>query len=432
MRANTQRPSSRSGPTPTRNAHDMPIKEVFNCIVDDTALVAGTKRSTRDGLRKWVANGSIRLFVPLHALERMKHLSTSTNRIGDDVRDCLQWLDEATSQFPAFVAVQGGFETFNTWAEVEKFALPTTLFSEHDGTAQGADALPQEAEKKLNINGTEDEKRTYTGSSVGSEESRSRSPSSLHSTRSSLCPPSVHTSPAKTTVSLQSDAAEKAPSSTKSDGSGSLAARSATPSHDPNEVPRSLRPLINYILWRVHQEQDPAAALESFIFLSNDTFKAKLAQRFGIRVKRLEQLREVVAREDRDHRNRTKLAKTENITPKPQAEVEAKIPQPDAIESDEEDVVLFKRNVVAPKPVLAVSAAFPIKSVDPNEFGRQTRNFPPRNGRGPSRGHAGFGGPAFKGRAIAAQSAGPIDPNSYARPPPSGRGGRGGKLWMPT
>jgi hypothetical protein len=44
-----------------------PARKVFNCIVDDTALIAGVKKSTRDGIRKWVSQGAIRLCVPLHS-----------------------------------------------------------------------------------------------------------------------------------------------------------------------------------------------------------------------------------------------------------------------------------------------------------------------------------------------------------------------------
>lgn len=43
-------------------------RKIFNCIVDDSALVAGVKRSTRNGIRQWVKNGQIRLFVPLHGM----------------------------------------------------------------------------------------------------------------------------------------------------------------------------------------------------------------------------------------------------------------------------------------------------------------------------------------------------------------------------
>jgi hypothetical protein len=48
-------------------APEPPKRKVFNCIVDDTALIAGVKKSTRDGIRKWISQGAIRLFVPLHS-----------------------------------------------------------------------------------------------------------------------------------------------------------------------------------------------------------------------------------------------------------------------------------------------------------------------------------------------------------------------------
>lgn len=67
----------RNGPARSRGAQqeqnrlpnlEPPTRKVFNCIVDDTALMAGLKKSTRDGIRKWVNMGAIRLFVPLHCM----------------------------------------------------------------------------------------------------------------------------------------------------------------------------------------------------------------------------------------------------------------------------------------------------------------------------------------------------------------------------
>jgi hypothetical protein len=55
------------GPMPLINDQPMASHKLFNCIVDDTALIAGLKKSTRDGIKKWVNNGLIRLFVPLHS-----------------------------------------------------------------------------------------------------------------------------------------------------------------------------------------------------------------------------------------------------------------------------------------------------------------------------------------------------------------------------
>ena len=57
------RPASLEGGNPVCS---LPVRKSFNCIVDDSALVAGVKRSTRNGIRHWVKNGQMRLFVPLH------------------------------------------------------------------------------------------------------------------------------------------------------------------------------------------------------------------------------------------------------------------------------------------------------------------------------------------------------------------------------
>jgi hypothetical protein len=62
--------------TTTTNGTDMPHattkcpvtpRKRFNCFVDDTALIAGLKKSTRDGIKKWVNNGAIQVYVPLHS-----------------------------------------------------------------------------------------------------------------------------------------------------------------------------------------------------------------------------------------------------------------------------------------------------------------------------------------------------------------------------
>jgi hypothetical protein len=70
MRNNRSRPTSQHVNTPAALARLDPLvgRKIFNCIVDDTALVAGVKKSTRNGIRQWVKNGQIRLFVPLHGM----------------------------------------------------------------------------------------------------------------------------------------------------------------------------------------------------------------------------------------------------------------------------------------------------------------------------------------------------------------------------
>ena len=71
MRGTRQRPNSQQGAQAHVQTSVQPVRKVFNCIVDDSALVAGVKRSTRNGIRQWVKNGQIRLFVPLHGTLHM-------------------------------------------------------------------------------------------------------------------------------------------------------------------------------------------------------------------------------------------------------------------------------------------------------------------------------------------------------------------------
>jgi hypothetical protein len=70
MRNARSRPVSQHANPPAALARLDPLqsRKIFNCIVDDTALVAGVKKSTRNGIRQWVKNGQIRLFVPLHGM----------------------------------------------------------------------------------------------------------------------------------------------------------------------------------------------------------------------------------------------------------------------------------------------------------------------------------------------------------------------------
>ena len=75
MRGSRQRPHSQHGAqAQTWTQAQQPIhagRKVFNCIVDDSALVAGVKKSTRNGIRQWVKNGQIRVWVSLHCKSRV-------------------------------------------------------------------------------------------------------------------------------------------------------------------------------------------------------------------------------------------------------------------------------------------------------------------------------------------------------------------------
>ena len=66
------------------------------------------------------------------ALDQLSRQRSASNRHGEDVRETLKWLDEATTKYPQAVTLQGAEDFYSSWAEVEKFVVPRTLFSEND------------------------------------------------------------------------------------------------------------------------------------------------------------------------------------------------------------------------------------------------------------------------------------------------------------
>nr|POE87002.1 hypothetical protein CFP56_64032 [Quercus suber] len=457
----------RSRPTSQQSAQPysvQPVRKVFNCIVDDTALVAGVKKSTRNGIRQWVKNGQIRLFVPLHALDQLSRQKNSSNRHGEDVRETLQWLDEATTKYPYAVTLQGGDQYYQKWVEVEKFAVPRTLFSEHDHLDEPNTELDVATHMEDTIDKliSSDQNPKTPPSSAGSNMSGTASPTSMRSAGSSLSPISPPTSPTK---GCQSPVTAFTALTEAHVHEGSASAT----------VPVRLQALFNYILWRVHQELDPIAALESFIFLCNDPSKVNYARGFDIRYKRLEQLREAVSREERDSRQRRSL---QNRGTDAVLSTEAELPPTPAQDDEESDdnEVVFKPPPRAPAAMLQKQ---PNNVMDPNAFSRSTaasssenkapsQSLSPRqskaqpqsqrdrgtapfshrgNGRhsvrGATRGRGanspagskrgGFS-PVTRATEISATSPErQIDPDSFTRPRGSGYAGRGGrKLWVPT
>jgi hypothetical protein len=235
-------------------------------------------------------------------------------------------------------------------------------------------------------------------------------------------------------------------------------------------VPVYLQPLFNHILWHINKEGNPDAALESFILLTNDSAKQTIAQKFGIRAKRLEQLRDAVAREDREYKNHLTIHKLEveataAKSTAPTAFKTAERPKSSPVHvnvnvneskpednSDDEDEVLFKRAPRGPASTTNNQRVF-----DPNEFARTNQQQSPRGGgRGGHVTPRGRGGPAFRGgrgnfaprgayvppgpvfRAPPAprhDPNAPLDPDSFSRPAPKVgpvRGGGRRKLWEPN
>jgi len=451
--------------------------------VDDTALVQGAKKSTRDGIPKWIAAGQIRLFVPLYsvynpldticgsfverlaktdlhaALNQTSRVKEGKGRIATDSEEALLWLDDATTSAPHLVTLQGGFEKFETWKEVERFALPKTLFSEEDALdgSEYLDDLPEQTHRKLSLTDEVYPHPSSSNESVGATSEQA----SVASVRSSS-PISPPTSPLKQNGNVDSPLPKRRQSTGLT--TANIDEVSTTNSTD---IPAPLQPLFNYILWRIHQEVDPVAALESFIFLCDDPSKRKYAQRFGIRTKSLSDIRYAIAREGQESRNRQIVQKKEaaqSIVPmtnqtvpinaiktlpsnigSPQLANALPVKASDSVsangheDSDDEEIVL-KRPPKAPAAMLAVQSprGGRGKVLDPNQFKRNVSGPSPRSS---PRGAAARGGAqrgSIRGNTVGRSATkqennGPIDPDSFQRPT-TGRGGhRGGgrRLWLP-
>ena len=231
---------------------------------------------------------------------------------------------------------------------------------------------------------------------------------------------------------------------------------------DRTVVPKSLQPFFNHLLWRINQGSDYAETIDSYILVTNDTFKQQIGQRFGIRCKRLEQLREIIAREERDMRNREQLLKREGQTPLeelPSPRLDKNDGAKD--DDDDDDEIVFKRP--PPKAPQAMNSnGKPV--VDPNAFGNRDRGhghgqangqyMSTRGGKGVYRGGRGGSSPMtnrsnghnFSPRNVTPSAprqapasapvdlSQPIDPESFARPGSAKGSVRGGRrrLWEPT
>lgn len=445
-------PSRPSKPDTTMRAPEPPRRKVFNCIVDDTALIAGVKKSTRDGIRKWISQDAIRLFVPLHTLTQLHRLKNGTERINADAREAVKWLDEVTSNEAASrVQLEGADEAYSTWAEVEHFLLPETLLSMEDSESDDDD-YHEDLESSFNALDMSDETSMSSTHSFDDMSKTLESPRSFSSRSTKPANRAIHADKAAALIG-------GSPDRTARNSTGGTRSGKAT----KGPVPIYLQPLFNHILWHINKEGNPDAALESFILLTNDPAKQAIAQKFGIRAKRLEQLRDAVAREDREYKNHLTIHKLEveasaakgnNSGASKAAERPKSSPahetKPEET-SDDEDEVLFKR---APRGPAVTNSPKP-RVFDPNDFARTTQQQSPRGGRGghgsprgrgaaPFRGRGNFAprgayvppGPAFRAPPAPRHDPNaPLDPDSFSRPAPKVgpvRGGNRRKLWEPN
>jgi hypothetical protein len=364
-------------------------------------------------------------------LEQLDRLKQGNKRLNGDAREVIAWLDDITSlpemETTGQVQLQGMDENYATWKEVESFLLPETLLST-ESQLYDVDNLDDEFDMTLQLHEASDKESLMSQSSLLDQEPTTPV-SKRSSSYSQTSPGTLNASPYVMKDSLKDAQLEsEAPSKGHSRNSSTMS--STSQGNHGSTIPQHLRSLYSYILWRVHEGHGLASGLDAFIFLTNDPVKRAIAQRFGIRVKNTDQLREAIRREERDDKNRQALFEKETA---------AKESTNQTRQQSETDT--FKRsNRFGSSPHKSQQLWEPNSSEERASTNKTTSNRGQRGGRGRGSRGAGRGGSNSPAASRNTKSNtdtnglnGPIDPDSFSRPS-TGRNFRGDrrKLWNPT
>ncbi|KAE8147784.1 Rhodanese-like protein [Aspergillus avenaceus] len=365
-------------------------RKVFHCAVDETALTTNISE-----IKKWTTNGAITLIVPLYTLERLHALKRAGSQVAINAREAVRFLDRITSgkdNTPADrVILQGPMEQYETWEEAEKFFLPE-FEEEPDTITDAVTDVPAEKKgpkgpkaKDIKRNGAPDDlsqmllsklnfKKESDVASINSAGTHS-APASPPSSRSSRTSPECANSHVVENGNGVKNGKAKPANGHK---------RSASGSTIPT-VPLVLRPLLSALLWRLHNGPDASNAAKSCILITNDRSTQVWAQKFGVGVKNIHQLRTSIQYEEREYKNRCKyVERTQATEPKSLLSYED--------ESDEDELVFVPRGgrgkgtsrgglrtgntrktTAAPKPVAPPvdnAMEIPTQPIDPNSFSR--------------------------------------------------------------
>lgn len=328
-------------------------------------------------------------------------------------------------------------EQYDNWDEAEKFFLPE--FEEEpeangDDQADQSDETPeQEGEKveKKDKNGAPDDLSQMLLNKLNfKKDSDATSIVSAGTHSAAASPPSSRssrTSPECTNSYLNANGGKESKKPTN--GHRRTASGSTIPS-----VPPLLRPLLSALLWRLHDGPDAMNAAKACILITNDRNTQVWAQKFGVGVKNIQQLRTSIQYEEREYKNRCKyVEKTQSSEPKTLLSYDD--------ESDEDELVFVPRGRgkgsvrggaraghrkspgpkknPAPEPTVEI----PTQPIDPDSFSRSLG----ATAKQPS---VDLGSQSGAARGLAGASRG--HPGRRGAPRGSSRGSRGrGKLWVP-
>ncbi|KAJ5273770.1 hypothetical protein N7478_008895 [Penicillium angulare] len=417
-------------------------RKVFHCAVDETALTTNISE-----IKKWTTSGAIDLIVPLYTLERLHALKRAGSQVAINAREAVRFLDRVTSGkdhiTADLVALQGPMEQYEHWEDAEKFFLPefeeepevidgndiaadadaSEPTSEEQETtgASGRDDLSQMLLSKLNF------KKDADATSITSAGS---GPASRTSSRSS------RTSP---------ECAQHENGSTKPEKAKNGHQRTASGSTIP-VAPPALRPLLSALLWRLHSGSDAENSAKGCILVSNDRATQVWAQKFGIGVKNILQLRTAIQYEEREYKNRCKyVEKTQTQTQTPEPKTLLSYEE----DSDEDELVFVPRGrgsgkasrgargggsrkavakttPPAPEPK-AATVDVPTQPIDPNSFSRSLAG----GSKTPATVDLSTQQGAARGMPGASRRAPSGRRGGSSRGAPRGNGRGRGKLWVP-
>lgn len=325
------------------------------------------------------------------ALERLHALKRAGSQVAINAREAVRFLDRVTSGKDHIAAnrvvLQGPMEQYERWEDAEKFFLPEfeeELEVSDPAMANGAPATEPNVNEPLSKNESDDLSQMLL-----SKLNFKKDPEAVSIT--SVGTPS---GPGSRTSSRSSRTSPECAQHGSSNGTGTNNEKNKSKSANHQRTisgsviptaPPALRPLLSALLWRLHAGPDAENSAKTCILISNDRATQVWAQKFGIGVKNILQLRTAIQYEEREYKNRCKYVEKTQTQP-----TEPKTLLSYEEESDEDELVFVPRGrgkgtsrggsrggqrKAAPKaapppaePVVTVEV--PTQPIDPDSFSR--------------------------------------------------------------
>ena len=283
------------------------------------------------------------------ALDLLAFLKTQKGKVREDAEAALTWLDSITSNAVGSVVIQNTGETFLSWKDAERM-LPDTMslldtpksddmaakMNELKMSSEMSQDPPSSPDSLTNMESPQSNKSRVSSTSPDTlEEPKAKEPARLQSISDRLGEPAL--TPGPTKPKRRTSAAEVASSD------------------ETSCVPPDLQPLFCYVIWQLASPLISHSSFSSILFVTNDYRKLAVARKLGIPAHPLDQLRELVLREERDFKNRELLYHKEHGIP-PGSSPSAPKPRQialnrpgrarEGLDTDDDEVVLFKRSPV--------------------------------------------------------------------------------------